>query len=511
MASHPALDIDLLRSFALIAESGSFTRAAERVGRSQSAVSLQVQRLESLVGHRLFVRGKGAVVQLTPAGQDLLGPARELLLLNDATVALLRAGSPPPAAGPGEAGPMALERPFATGRLRDRPSIAVLPFMNSSGDQQQDHVAAGFVDNIVLALSRIRWLSVTMRGTRSAPENRAVDTRLLEQELGVRYVLQGGVHSAGNRLRVTARLLDAETGRHLWADKFDGGLDDVFDLQDRIADRVAGIVEPSLRRAEIERSRRKRPGHLDAYDCYLRALPLAAAQMPDEAGRAIPLLDRALKLDPDYAAAHALISWCHELCFARGGFVEAHKSAARRHASTVLASDTDDGTALAVAGFVMTLLTADHHAALAAIDRGLALNPSSATVLYLGAQAHALAGVSDKAMSFADRALWLNPFDPLAFQAHMALGEAAVLDDRHDDAASCFARAAQAKPNFSSAYIFQGIASALAGQTAQGRHIARCGLALEPGFCTRLFFEHGLAQPLREKLADGSRLLGLAA
>ena len=250
---------------------------------------------------------------------------------------------------------------------------------------------------------------------------------------------------------------------------------------------------------------------MDAYDCYLRALPLVAAQMPEEAGRAISLLDRALKLDPDDAAAHALIAWCHELCFARGGFAEAHKTAALRHASTALASDTDDGTALAVAGFVTTLLTADHDAALGAIDRGLALNPSSATVLYLGAQAHALAGLSDKAMSFADRALWLNPFDPLAFQAHMALGEAAVLDDRHDDAASCFARAAQAKPNFSSAYIFESIALALAGHAAQGRPRARSGLALEPGFRSRLFVEHGLAQPLREKLAHGSRLLGLAA
>jgi tetratricopeptide (TPR) repeat protein len=274
---------------------------------------------------------------------------------------------------------------------------------------------------------------------------------------------------------------------------------------------VAGIVEPSLRRAELERSRRKRSSVVDAYDCYLRALPLAAAQMPEPASRAIQLLDRALQLDPDEAAAHALIAWCHELCFARGGFVEAHKSAALRHAGTVLASDTDDGTTLATAGFVTSLLTEDHDAALAAIDRGLAINPSSATVLYLGAQAHALAGDRDKAVSLADRALWLSPSDPLAFQAHMALGEAALLDERHADAAACFARAARAKPNFSSAYIFQAIAMALAGHTAQGRSRARRGLDLEPGFRSRLFFEHGMAQPLREKLVDGSRLLGLAA
>lgn len=496
MASHPALDIDLLRSFALIAESGSFTRAAERVGRSQSAVSLQVQRLESLVGHRLFVRGKGAAVHLTPEGQDFLGPARELLRLNDATVRALGAGA-------AEAGPVAR----ADGRQPDRPSIAVLPFQNFSGEPEQDHVAAGIAEDIKTSLSRIAWLSVIARSETVIRDGATVGTC----EPGVRYVLQGGVRQAGSRLRITGQLLDAATGRLLWADKFDGALDEVFKLQDEIADRVAGIVEPSLRRAEIERSAHKRTDVMDAYDCYLRALPLVAAQMPEPAGRAIPLLDRALKLDPDYAAAHALLAWCHELCFARGGFAKAHKSAALRHAGTVLGSDTNDGTALAVAGFVASLLTADHDAALGAIDRGLATNPSSATVLYLGAQAYALAGGRDQAMPFADRALWLSPSDPLAFQAHMALGEAAVLDDRFADAASCFARAAWAKPSFSSAHIFQAIALALAGQADQGRPRARRGLDLEPGFRARLFSEHGMAQPLREKLVDGARLLGLPA
>ncbi len=504
MASHPALDIDLLRSFALIAESGSFTRAAERVGRSQSAVSLQVQRLEALIGHRLFVRGKGAIVQLTPEGQDLLGPARELLLLNDATVCTLRAG-------PEQAGPVALESPVAEARLSNRPSIAVLPFKKFSGDPEQDHVAAGIVEDITAALSRITWLSVRTRSRGLSHDGNASDTSQPKQAPGVRYLLQGGVRKAGNRLRITAQLLDAATGRQLWADRFDGMLDEVFDLQDEIADRVAGIVEPSLRRAEIKRSKRKQTDAVDAYDCYLRASPYVAAQMPEDARQAIELLDRALQLDPDYAAAHALIAWCHELCFARGGFAADHKSAALRHAGTVLANDTDDGTALAVAGFVTSLLTADRDAALGAIDRGLAANPSSATVLYLGAQAHALAGECDRATSFADRALWLSPFDPLAFQAHMALAESAVLDERYDDAAACFGRAARARPSFSTAHIFQGIALTLAGHTALALPKVRHGLALEPGFRTRLFFEHGWAEPMREKLVHGSRLLGLAA
>ena len=130
-------------------------------------------------------------------------------------------------------------------------------------------------------------------------------------------------------MRITAQLIEAETGAHLWADKFDGALEDVFDLQDQITDRVVGIVEPSLQRSEIERSRRKRPENLDAYDLYLRALPHVAAQMPDDAKIALPLLEEALRLDPDYAAAHAHLAWCHELCFARAGFDEAHKNRRR--------------------------------------------------------------------------------------------------------------------------------------------------------------------------------------
>jgi adenylate cyclase len=231
--------------------------------------------------------------------------------------------------------------------------------------------------------------------------------------------------------------------------------------------------------------------------------------MPQEARRALPLLEQALKLDPDYTAAHALIAWCHELCFTRGGFGEANRSAALMHAHATIASDTDDGTALAVAGFVTALLTSDHEASLSAIERGISMNPSSATALYLGAQANGLVGRPEMAMAFADRALRLSPFDTMAFEAHLALGEAAIQDKRYEDAASCFGRAAQTKPNLSTTYIFQAIALALAGRAKEARSQARRGLDLEPSFRARVFFELGLAQPLTEKFADGSRLLGL--
>jgi TolB-like protein len=382
-----------------------------------------------------------------------------------------------------------------------------------SGDPEQQYFADGIVEDIVTGLSRIKWLFVIARNSSFIYKGKPVDVRQVGRELGVRYVLEGGVRKAGGRVRITAQLVEAETGMHLWADRFDGAFEDVFELQDQITDRVVGIVEPSLRRSEIERSRRKRPENLDAYDLYLRALPHVASQMPQEVRLAVPLLEKALALDPHYAAAHAHLAWSHELCFARAGFDEAHKTDALLHARATIASSTDDATALAVAGFVLSMIvkhgSAEHDAALGAIDRALAINGACATALYLGAQAHAVAGNAAAATLLASRALRLSPFDPLAFQAHMALGEAALQAGGYSDAAQCFSKAAQANANFSTAYLFQAIALALAGRPAEAGACGDRGLELEPGFRIRLFFEHGLAPALRSRLIEGARLLGL--
>jgi TolB-like protein/class 3 adenylate cyclase len=256
--------------------------------------------------------------------------------------------------------------------LPDKPSIAVLPFQNMSGDPEQDYFADGMVEDIVTSLSRIKWLFVIARNSSFTYKGKAVDVRQVGRELGVRYVLEGGVRKSGARLRVTAQLVEAETGAHLWADKFDGELKDVFEFQDQITERVVGVVEPSLRKSEIERSRRKRPEHLDAYDLYLRASSLLTSLSLVNAPTAAELLREALKLDPNYPAAHAYLAWCHQFRFNHGGeFDEADRIVGLRHARTAISDQVDDARALAVAAMVIAHLAKDLDAALNAIERAV--------------------------------------------------------------------------------------------------------------------------------------------
>ena len=421
----------------------------------------------------------------------------------------LQVGVPAHAKPAAPAEPAVPEKPSPQLALPDKPSIAVLPFQNMSGDPEQEYFADGMVEDIITGLSRIKWLFVIARNSSFVYKGKAVDVRQVGRELGVRYVLEGGVRKAGNRLRITAQLIEAETGAHLWADRYDGALEDVFDLQDQITDKVVGIVEPSLQRSEIERSRRKRPENLDAYDLYLRAVPHMATVMPADARIAAELLEDALRLDPNYAAAHALLAWCHEIFFSRAGFGEADKAAGVGHARAVIASGTDDATALAIAAFAITMLSKDHEAALSAVERALSLNASCATALYFGSIIYAFAGHPAAATSNANRALRLSPFDPSAFVAHGALGAAALQEGRYDEAASALAKAVQANSRFSTLYFFHAASLALAGREEEARPIVQRLLELEPGFRLRMIFEVGMARAVADKFAEGARILGL--
>jgi len=366
--------------------------------------------------------------------------------------------------------------------LPDKPSIAVLPFQNMSGDAEQDYFCDGMVEDIITGLSRINWLFVIARNSSFAYKGKSPDIRQVGREVGVRYVLEGSVRKAGNRLRITGQLVEAETGVHLWAEKFDGALEDVFDLQDKVTEAVVGVIEPNVRRAEIERARRKRPDILGAYDLYLRALPYFASVMPEDAKIGMDLLEEALKLDPHYAAAHAYLAWGLEMRVFRGNFNEADAIESVRHARMALAHGTDDATALGIAALIILHLGRDFETASGAIDRALSINGSNATALYLGAHIHAYNGDCAIAENYASRALRLSPFDPLCYEAYVARGFVRFREGHFDEAAAFFAKAAQLNPRFSALYMMQTAALAVAGRIDESKSIARRLLELQPGF-----------------------------
>ena len=386
--------------------------------------------------------------------------------------------SRPPASETSSPEPAALPLP-------DKPSIAVLPFQNMSGDPEQDYFVDGMVEDIITGLSRIKWLFVIARNSTFVYKDRAIDVKQVGRELGVRYVLEGSVRKLGNRVRITSQLIDATTAAHVWAERYDRALDDIFALQDELTLSVVGAIEPSLRQAEIERARRKRPDSLDAWDLYLRALPFAATAMPEDADKALSLLEQAVALDPDYAIAHAMIAWCHEQRYLRGGLHEETRAAASRHARTAISTGREDAPALAMAGFVIGVVEHDYETALDALDRSLALSPSSALALGFSSIIRAWTGDDATSIAHAETGIRLSPYDPLIYLPFVGLSYAYFFTGRFEDALLAAGRAAQANPRFSVPAIFQTAALASLGRDAEATASARRLLELEPGFRIR--------------------------
>jgi len=299
--------------------------------------------------------------------------------------------------------------------LPHKPSIAVLPFANLSGDPEQEYFADGMVEDIITGLSRIKWLFVISRNSSFVFKGKSVDVKTVGRQLGVHYVLEGSVRKAGDRLRVMGQLIETAGAAHVWAERYDRAIEDIFALQDELTMSVIGAIEPNLRKAEIERSRRKRPDSLDAYDLYLRALPFASTAMPEDADKALPLLEESIRPEPDYAAAHAFIAWCHEQRYLRGGLHEKTREAASHHARAAIAAGGDDAMALAMAGFVIGVVERDHQTALDAIDRALVLSPSLALAFGFSSIIRAWKGDSATSIAHAETALRLSPYDPLSY------------------------------------------------------------------------------------------------
>lgn len=371
--------------------------------------------------------------------------------------------------------------------LSAKPSIAVLPFQNMSGDSEQDYFADGMVDEIITGLSRIKWLTVISRNSTFIYKNKPVGIRDVADKLGVRYLLEGGVRKAGNRVRISAQLIDGATGAQLWAEQYDRVLEDVFALQDEITMCVIGAIEPSLRKIEIDRIKRQRPNNLNAYDLVLRSLPFVFALVPKDVAMAIPLLNNAVELQPDYGAAYSFLGWCYHHRFIRGGLHEEARSAAIQHARAAIAHGSDDATALAVAAHVIAMHEHDTVTALRLFDRALDLSNSNIFALSLSAIALAWMGKCELAIERAERAIRLSPFDSYNFRPHLALAIAHFQNERYEAAVDAARSAVDYSPSFSIARAILAGALWRLGRTAEASAVAREVLEREPTFTIRGF------------------------
>ena len=358
--------------------------------------------------------------------------------------------------------------------LPDKPSIAVLPFANMSGDPEQEYFADGMVEEINTALSRIRWLFVIARNSSFTYKGQAVDVKQVGRELGVRYVLEGSVRKAGDRVRITGQLIDAATGVHLWADRFDGSLKDVFELQDRVASSVAGVIEPTLQAAEIRRAAERPTSDPTTYDLYLRALPLWSTYEKDRIIRALDLLGQAIERAPHYGPALALAAQCYNV-LAVSGWTDDSEASHRKAidlARQALRWAPDDPDALANAGFVLGVLGEDIDLAIASIDRSLALNPSFARGWAWSAVLRNVAGQPDIAIEHFNRSLRLSPRDRMGTFS-IPLGTSYFLKRQFDDAASILLASVQEAPTFAVAYRLLASCYAHMGRLDDAREIVR--------------------------------------
>jgi TolB-like protein len=327
--------------------------------------------------------------------------------------------------------------------LPDRPSVAVLPFANLSGDPEQAYFADGMVEDIIAGLSRIKWLFVAAGPSSFTYKGGAIDAKRVGRDLGVRYLLQGSLRKDGHRVRISTHMIEAETGGHLWTERFDRALDDIFALQDEIALNVVGAIEPSLRRAEVERVKRKRPDSLDAYDLVLQAQADVYSGMPAQVTKALVLLQRALALDPTYALAHSFAAMCHHCLYLRAGLHDENKAASIRHAQAAILYGKDDALALTFAGFSIGMDGHDHAAAFAALEAALAVSPSSALTYIMGSVIFGWAGEAEHAIEWGVRGSRLSPFDPWIWSAFHALTLGYFHLGRYEEAAKAAYKAVQ--------------------------------------------------------------------
>jgi TolB-like protein len=360
--------------------------------------------------------------------------------------------------------------------LPGKPSIAVLPFQNMSGDPEQEYFADGIVEEITTALSRFRQLFVIARNSSFTYKGKAVDVKQVGRELGVRYVLEGSVRKSANRLRISGQLIEAQSSVHLWADRFDGSLDDIFELQDRVASSVIGAIAPKLEQAEIERAKRKPTESLDAYDYYLRGLAQVYRSTREEVDDALRLFSTAIKLDPDFTSAYGMAAWCYFWRMTSGWLSDHAQESAEvaRLVGRVTELGKDDAVALSFSGLAISYVAGDAKAGGALIDRALVLNPNLVAAWSASGWLAACHGDPDVAIEHMSRAMRLSPLDPLMFFMQSFSAFAHFIAGRYDNASQLAEAASQQKPNFLTATRVAAASHALAGRMDEARrYIAR--------------------------------------
>ena len=397
--------------------------------------------------------------------------------------------------------------------LPDKPSIAVLPFQNMSGDPEQEYFADGMVEDIITALSRFKSLFVIARNSSFTYKGKAVDIKQVGRELGVRYVLEGSVRKGGGRVRITGQLIDSKSGAHLWADRFDGSLEDVFDLQDRVTASVVGAIAPAVERAEIEHAKRKPVENLDAYDCYLRALPHFYVPTKDAQEAALSLFYRAMKLDADFATPYGMAARCYSIRKTQGWMVDKNWEEAeiRRLALRVAAIGGDDAIALSRAGHALAYVCREYDTGAAMIDQALSINQNLAVGWIVRGFVSVYAGQHAAAIDQLTRALRLNPLDPEIWRAEISMTMALVLLGRYDEASNWATRASAHQPNYLTVMCVSVIVTALAGHIDEARKLMALMRQAHPAVSVSSVRE---MLPNRqshefERMLDGLRLAGL--
>jgi adenylate cyclase len=396
--------------------------------------------------------------------------------------------------------------------LPEKPSIAVLAFQNMSGDPEQEYFADGMVEEITAALCRVRDFFVIARNSAFSYKGRAVPLQQVSRELGVRYLIEGSVRKAGNHVRVTAQLIDGTSDTHLWADKYDGAITDIFDLQDRITASVVGAIQPSVRSAEIERSRRKRPESLDAYDLVLRAYPNVWSLERAANAEALKLLYQATAIEPDYSLALSLTAWCHAQQVVYNWAVEpaSARTEALRLAQMAVTTSGEDPTILTVLGAAYAIVH-KHSVAARLLEKALALDPNSAWAWNRSGWLQTYLGNPDISIDHFERALRLSPFDPLNFNAYIGIGGAHFAAGRYDDAALWIEKGLIDRPGATWAYRELVAAYTLLGRDSD----ARAGLLRLINDYPDLTVSKVLSalvypQPMLDRIAEGLRKAGMA-